>query len=151
MPWTKCAPSLADRASESGRHQEAGTQAISERSLRERDAEGGEVCYLLGTIYAKTPWYYYLVVFLIKEPLIVIVLVLLGSVLLFRRESSVSGMARMVLFTPPAVFILAFSMGTNIGIGIRYLIPVFPFLYLIPAAGISSIPERASKAVLFYV
>jgi len=42
MLWTQRAPSLADRASESGRHQGARTQAISERSLRERDVEGGQ-------------------------------------------------------------------------------------------------------------
>ncbi|MHB8907359.1 MAG: ArnT family glycosyltransferase [Syntrophales bacterium] len=91
--------------------------------------QGGKFSsYLGGTVSDSSWWYYYLAAFSLKEPLAWIVL-LLGALtinLLYRRMSH--ELMVFVLFPPLLYLVVISSMSVNIGI--RYLLPAFPFLFL---------------------
>jgi 4-amino-4-deoxy-L-arabinose transferase-like glycosyltransferase len=84
--------------------------------------------YLWGDVSDSSWWYYYLAAFSLKEPLAWILL-LLGSLtinLLYRRIGY--ELILFILFPPVLYLIVISSMSVNIGI--RYLLPAFPFLFV---------------------
>ena len=91
--------------------------------------QGGKFdSYLFGSVSDSSWWYYYLAAFSLKEPLAWIVLLLIAlTVHLFYRRIHNDWIA-FVLF-PPALFLIIIS-SMSVNIGIRYMLPVFPFLFL---------------------
>ncbi len=109
--------------------------------------QGGHASYLLGMRSDKGWWYYFPVVFGVKSTLAALVCAILVAVGLGRevlsgnsgrRNSGArdSGQrARFVwcaLLIPPAIYFLV-SMTSAINIGMRHILPVYPFLYLAAA------------------
>lgn len=100
-------------------------------------ASGGNTTYFLGEI-SKTAWpYYFPVVFLIKVPLALLILTLiaLSSIFGITFKTRISSFVRKY-FTEIAM--LAFlavywttSIRSNLNIGIRHILPTFPFLYIL--------------------
>ncbi len=115
---------------------------------QKEETQGSHVCYFMGQVHRQMPRHYYLVALLIKEPLIIVGLVLLGLWLVLRKGSSLSARTKLLLTIPPLFFLVLFSLTTNIGIGVRYLLPIFPFLYLIAAAGLSTLAARPQRVIL---
>jgi hypothetical protein len=99
-------------------------------------------------------WTYYLIVYLLKEPLPAILLAFTGIVTLGRRDGGAPALDRAVLFVPPAFLFLMYTLFSD-NLGMRYLIPVIPFLHLAGGAGARALWEsgsalkRALLAVLF--
>jgi hypothetical protein len=95
-------------------------------------AKEGHPAGLLGEHRRHGWWYYYPVAFLLKTPLPVILLALAGLgwalATLLRK-----GDRRVLLLLLPAGFFAALLAANSINIGVRYLLPVYPFLFL--AAG----------------
>jgi hypothetical protein len=91
--------------------------------------QGGKFdSYLYGNVSDSSWWYYYLAAFSLKEPLawIALLLIALTVNLIYRRINY--ELILFVLFPPILFLIIISSMSVNIGI--RYLLPVFPFLFL---------------------
>lgn len=87
----------------------------------------GHPAFLLGTLRQHGVWYYFPVVFAVKTPLAVLVL------LFFLRRP---GRDWLVLLIPMAVYwVLCLTSGINIGL--RHLLPVYPFLYALIGAGVA--------------
>jgi tetratricopeptide (TPR) repeat protein len=89
--------------------------------------------YLAGEISEKSLWYYFPAAFLLKTPSVL--LVLGGAGLLFflgRRRSF--GLANEVFVVLPIFVYLAFAMASGINIGVRHILPIYPFVLLIAAA-----------------
>jgi hypothetical protein len=85
--------------------------------------------YLLGRCTLESHWYYLPIAFLIKEPLsfIFILILVIGLVSLRRIKLP------LWQWFPAVLFFVAVLPTTNLGI--RYLLPAYPFLFLIAAQG----------------
>ena len=86
---------------------------------------------------------YFAVAWLLKEPLGTIGAVLLGSVTLIRTRRLIV-LDKLFIFLPPAVLFIACTAGAQ-NMGIRYLIPAFPFWYLAGGAGLAMLIQNRSK------
>lgn len=92
------------------------------------DLDSGHEAYLLGQYSTKGWWYYYPVALLVKTPL---PLLLLGGWGLARGLRQRGRWAEMgLVVAPPLLLFAAFVVGGK-DIGLRYLLPVYPFLFLL--------------------
>lgn len=96
-----------------------------------RDAQN-RPSYLLGAIHQSGRWYYFLVAILVKTPVPILVLAALGTFLLLRRrgQNRGDGTDRVLVFLPPLVF-LCFALLSRLNLGVRHVLPAFPFLLLL--------------------
>ncbi len=85
--------------------------------------------YFLGTSGLQSHWYYLPVAFVLKEPLPFLLTLILGIGLIFRKRISLPPWQ----WLPPLVFSLALLPAPNLGV--RYLLPAFPFLFLVAGQG----------------
>jgi len=116
----------------------------------------GQPAYLLGDVKASSGWHrYFPIVVLLKWPVTMWLLAIAGMVFLAAgrppraRAFQASGSARDValLMVFPAVF-FASATTTNLDIGDRYVLPVYPFLLLLCAAAWDAIHTRAAGRAL---
>ncbi|HVR06761.1 MAG TPA: glycosyltransferase family 39 protein [Thermoanaerobaculia bacterium] len=93
------------------------------------DVRGGVLSYLHGRFSAHGFWDYYLVAMLIKTPAGTLALLVLAAWLAVTGRVRVAG-AEAFLLVPP-VFLLAYlSFAFDLQIGLRYLLPALPFLFV---------------------
>lgn len=106
----------------------------------------------LGKLYPQGGrwWYYYLVALLAKTPIPFLVAVAAGLVLCVRRARDTA--AELAFFAViPTVFLLVFSLVAYRQLGLRYILPLWPFLLLAAATAIDaamrhwSAPGRSSR------
>jgi 4-amino-4-deoxy-L-arabinose transferase-like glycosyltransferase len=99
--------------------------------------------YLLGEVSRKGWWYYFLVALAAKETIPFLVLLVAGLATFpwktGRREA-------LFLLLPPLLFFTVFSLG-RVQIGIRYVLPAFPFL-CIAASSLARAPTRRRLATV---
>jgi hypothetical protein len=91
----------------------------------------GHASYLLGMRSPNGWWYYFPVVFAVKSTMAALfaTLLLLGAgVWQLARRQWLSPMALGLALTP--VFYFAASMSSGINIGMRHILPIYPFLYV---------------------
>jgi 4-amino-4-deoxy-L-arabinose transferase-like glycosyltransferase/Tfp pilus assembly protein PilF len=86
-------------------------------------AEAGHPTFLMGERSVKGWWYYFPVAFLIKVPIPLIILFIIS--LLYRPSKKLD------LLIPLAALTLPFILMTNSNPGVRYLLPAFPFIFLL--------------------
>ncbi|MEO8596403.1 MAG: glycosyltransferase family 39 protein [Candidatus Solibacter sp.] len=99
---------------------------------------GGHESYLLGIRSTTGWWYYFPVVFAVKSTLaalLALAIVLAAGVRQAWRWEWPSPMA-FGLALPPVMY-FAFSMTSGLNIGMRHILPVYPFLYVGLAAWLS--------------
>jgi hypothetical protein len=114
------------------------------------DLSHGHEAYLLGEFSTEGWWYYFPIAFLAKTPVPSLVLGLWGTISLLRDRPRFWDHG--LLLFPPAIFFLAFVLSEGKAIGLRYLLPVYPFLFVIAGAAVrtawSSTPRWRRRAVL---
>jgi hypothetical protein len=86
---------------------------------------------------------YFLAAYWLKEPLAGIILALIGLVALVRSKS-VPFIGKLFLLLPPAALFAAITMMAD-DLGIRYIIPVMPFLHLMAGLGIAALIQGARR------
>jgi 4-amino-4-deoxy-L-arabinose transferase-like glycosyltransferase len=85
--------------------------------------------YVLGKVYAHGVWFYFPVAFLIKSTVGVILLFLLSLGIVATRRLNYS---REILFlVVPVVFYLIVAMTVGMNIGVRHILVVYVFLYVL--------------------
>jgi hypothetical protein len=94
---------------------------------------GGHPSYLLGMRSNTGFWYYFPVAFAVKSTLAawgaLLLVIVLGAWAVIRQGwRSITPMA-LGLTLPPVLF-FAFSMTSSINLGMRHILPVYPFLYV---------------------
>jgi 4-amino-4-deoxy-L-arabinose transferase-like glycosyltransferase len=90
-------------------------------------AEGPYPAYLLGQLRADGGWWYYHVVaFLVKTPLPTLALVVLSGLVVLRERRWRFLLPRITA----GAFLLAFGFVTSKNVGVRYLLPIFPLLFV---------------------
>ena len=102
--------------------------ALARQSVHNRF---GHLAYLNGHVSSQGWWYYFPEVLALKSPIGFLAAFLIALGLFLIRRQWRDWRMRYVLL-PAAVF-LAAAMTSNIDIGIRYVLPAIPFLYLFAA------------------
>lgn len=110
-------------------------------SVARQNVVGGGVNFLLGKASVEGFPEYFFVAFFAKSTLAFLAasLIALVGVAVFR-----SGRDARLYLVPVAVLFLA-SIGSSYNIGIRHLLPVYPFLALAAAASLARMRERAGR------
>jgi hypothetical protein len=99
----------------------------------------GHDAFFLGEYSQQGWWSYFPVAFLIKTPLGTLIL-LLASVLLLRKGKALGRRDALFLVLPVLAFTAA-TMRSKVDVGIRYLLPIYPFLFVL-AARVATISWR---------
>jgi len=87
--------------------------------------------FLLGEVSHTGWWYYFVVAFLLKTPIPILVLLGFAAYAAVRRFDR---RACLFLFVPVVFFFTVFSLGTRVNTGLRYLLPIFPLLFVLLGA-----------------
>jgi tetratricopeptide (TPR) repeat protein len=89
--------------------------------------------FLLGKMYPAGRWFYFPTLFLVKSTLGFLLLLLLATVALLVSRNK-NRRALSILVISPLLF-FAFCLPSNLDIGIRHVLPVYPFIIVLAAAG----------------
>jgi 4-amino-4-deoxy-L-arabinose transferase-like glycosyltransferase len=100
-------------------------------------ADAGRPAFFLGEYSYQGWWTYYIVAFLIKTP-IGILLLIAGSLIFYRRGKPLEGHQAIFLLLPVIVILLAMTQ-SKVNIGLRHILPVYPFLIVL-AARLATVP-----------
>jgi hypothetical protein len=95
---------------------------------------GTHPAYLMGRHGSTGWWYYFPIAFAIKTP--VAVLVAITVAILGMALGGLPGVA--ILITPILVY-AAFSAAGHVDIGLRHLLPIYPFLYALIGVGLANL------------
>jgi hypothetical protein len=101
--------------------------------------EERDVSYLFGTLRRHGTWLYFLAAIVIKSTLPFLVLLLLAAFVCFREEGI---RWRWLVLMVPVVVFLCLAMRSDMNIGLRHILPIYPFLYLIGASALSVVIGR---------
>jgi len=90
--------------------------------------------YLMGKYSLTGWWYYYVIAFIVKNPVSLIAITILTLFVWIKKDEIRPDFeTTLCIWIPIAAFWLYFSFLTHIQIGLRFLLPLFPLLFL--AAG----------------
>ncbi len=92
-----------------------------------RSTKGG-LSYLFGNYSKSGWWYYYILAFLIKTPVATIILFII-SITFWIIAKFKDWKENLVLIIPPIVLFIIL-LGSKINIGLRYALPIYPFIFL---------------------
>jgi Flp pilus assembly protein TadD len=109
--------------------------------------------YLGGEISESGWWYYFPLAIVVKTPLALLVLVGVGLFGFVRRGREL-GVGNQLFVLIPIVAYLGTAMASGVNIGLRHVLPIYPFLLLIAAAGareLLRLPRRMAVAALALV
>lgn len=97
--------------------------------------------YLAGEFSTTGWWYYFPVAFLIKTPVSLLTLLAVGVAVLAASGRKIPEAA---IYTGlPAVLVMGVAMLQNLNIGLRHILPVYPCVILLAAAGLAGLGRRA--------
>jgi hypothetical protein len=105
--------------------------------------DGGNTIYFLGHVSNSGGWLYFPLLFLLKEPIptLIIIFIALALAIIWAIKRWRSKQARGYLgeyFTEFClasfiVLYLGYSLHSSLNLGIRYILPIFPFIYILAA------------------
>jgi hypothetical protein len=104
--------------------------------------------FLYGSYSNEGWWYYFPMAFVLKTPTVLILLVVAGLVIACWQRPDIQRQVVVFILLPVMVF-FGIAMWTGINIGLRHILPVYPFLILLAALGarelkrISRVPRTA--------
>lgn len=90
----------------------------------------GHGTYLLGEVGLHGWWYYFPVVLGVKVPLAILITFLSGGCLVFLDREKVGSMRYLLVIIPVAVLCSCMFV-SNMNIGIRHVLPIFPFIAVV--------------------
>lgn len=94
--------------------------------------------FLMGNYSTEGWWYYFPVALLIKTPIALIALVLGGLFVYVKRRRQLQ-LANELFVVVPIVIYLGFAMVSQINVGLRHVLPIYPFLLLIAVAAVKEL------------
>ena len=103
--------------------------------------------YLAGEFSRTGWWYYFPVAFVVKTPLTVLFLLFCGLGVLVKQRGRWKG-AIAFLALPPAIF-LGVAMTTHLNLGLRHVLPIYPFALLIAGVTLDEMRAKWRPILLF--
>ncbi|WP_353066716.1 phospholipid carrier-dependent glycosyltransferase [Tunturibacter psychrotolerans] len=101
--------------------------------------EERDISYLFGTLRRHGTWLYFPAAILIKSTLPFLVLLAVAGFVCF-REREVRW--RWLLLMIPVVVFLGLAMHSDMNIGVRHILPIYPFLYLVGGSALGVLISR---------
>jgi hypothetical protein len=95
--------------------------------------EERDVSYLFGTLRRHGTWLYFPAAIVIKSTLPFLALLVLAVVVCW-REPTIRW--RWLVLMVPVVVFLGLAMHSDMNIGVRHILPIYPFLYLVGASAL---------------
>lgn len=108
-------------------------------------SQDGHAAFLLGEYSTHGWWYYFITAFMLKTPIPAIILFLTFFVCFKKYPKEYPTIVLSML--PIAIFFIITSM-QNINIGIRHILPVYPFIYLL-TGGLCSIKFKQQLLIKY--
>lgn len=121
----------------------------------------GNTTYFLGMVSASAWWYYFPIIYLLKVPLsfhLLSLMALFSAFYLIRRPFWLETRRRTkewILNHFPEFSMIVFltiywltSIGGNLNIGVRHILPTFPFIYILVSMGIANWAGKIKKLSL---
>lgn len=89
--------------------------------------------FLFGEVYPTARWFYFPAAFLIKTSVALLILLVVSflTIGLYRTRRR-----EMLFLLLPAALFLGISLGSGLNIGVRHILPIYPFFIVIAAAGV---------------
>lgn len=78
--------------------------------------------------YSRGFWYYYLIAFLVKTPVPIIIFLAI-SIMFFLRSKKIN-LDLLYIIVPILIFLGIVSFGAKFNVGLRYVLPIYPFLFI---------------------
>jgi len=100
--------------------------------------------YLLGESYFGGRWYYFPILILAKTQISTLLLFLASTVAVAFRKFKLSKKQLLLLLVPPAAY-LAVAMISSFNIGVRHVLPIYPFMIILGAGGFFALSRLALK------
>lgn len=89
----------------------------------------GHSAFLMGQCSTQGWWYYYLFAFFIKTPIPTLLLLILAIIML-KKYSHQQLEEEVFLLILPVVILIVSSFFTRSNLGLRYILPMYPFLFV---------------------
>jgi 4-amino-4-deoxy-L-arabinose transferase-like glycosyltransferase len=118
--------------------------------FQQRHAAGGHPSFLFGERSTEGWWYYFLVAFLVKTPIgfmIMLGIAVMGVARAIAAGDS-DGWLPEAFLLAPALAVLAFFSVERHGVGLRYLLPTYAFLYVFASRAAVSLAARPAGRVV---
>ena len=123
--------------------------ALTEGFLHGQALALGRPAFFAGAFSTTGWWYFFPSAMLLKTPIAVLLLLLTGLAAIFLRRKTPRGEATAVfLVLPPAAF-LGVAMTSHLNIGLRHVLPVYPFAVVLAAAGVDALLKKSRAAAAF--
>ncbi|MGA2178110.1 MAG: glycosyltransferase family 39 protein [Verrucomicrobiota bacterium] len=106
---------------------------------QQKHANPGSPGFLMGQHSNNGWWYYFIVAFLIKTPIVTMIFLTISLVLFIGKIPKGEWLDEAFLLMPATVIFCFFSLNHQ-AIGLRYILPIYPFLFVF-----------ASKAAQFFL
>ncbi len=104
--------------------------------------------YLAGQSSRTGWWYYFPAAFLVKTPLTILLLLFCGLALLIQAPTRWKADAAFLVL-PPAIF-LGLAMMAHLNIGLRHILPIYPFVLLIAGVTLDDIQAKWRAGLLLF-
>ena len=99
--------------------------------------------YVLGKVYAHGVWFYFPVAFLIKSTVGVLALLLLSLGIIATRR--LNHWREIVFLVVPVIFYLIVAMTVGMNIGVRHILVVYVFLYVLIGGAMWALVQKNRK------
>jgi hypothetical protein len=99
--------------------------------------------YVLGKVYAHGVWFYFPVAFLIKSTIGVLALLLVSLLVIATRR--LNPQREIVFLVVPVIFYLVIALTVGMNIGVRHILVVYVFLYVLIGGAAWALIERSRK------
>jgi len=99
--------------------------------------------YVLGKVYAHGVWFYFPVAFLIKSTIGVLALFLLSLGVVATRR--LNGWREIIFIVVPVIFYLIVAMTVGMNIGVRHILVVYVFLYVLIGGATWALIQKSRK------
>ena len=100
-------------------------------------SSGGHHAYLLGAYSTRGWWSYFPIVFAVKSPVALLAAAAVGAVAVARDRSLA------VWLGLPVLAFFGLAMTSSVNIGVRHLLPMYPFLFGVAGVGLAWVVRRA--------